>query len=252
MPFVAHKALEIKPIENSLLGLRSVKPGVSYFPTWTQACEDCDFLFLGYRFNDQEMHRLYQNYRDEEYTRLRISYEKDYEQKAKDLDQGVGHLKETEDFIDLQMTHAKILDWGGGDGKNSPYRDWKNFHLYDLNEQSLSQNASSISMKDIEKNLFDVIILSQVLEHVPDPLGLLNQIKKYLSLSGMLYIEVPFEHHQRLKLKSEEKKHWHEHINFFSSRSLDCLAERAGLRLKKKRILEIKPDIFVFQLLLIA
>ena len=66
-----------------------------------------------------------------------------------------------------------------------------------------------------------------------------DQILKKLSLNlndnGYIYIEVPKEsimnENKIDKNILNSKKHWHEHINFFSIKSLSTLVKNAGLSL---------------------
>ena len=43
------------------------------------------------------------------------------------------------------------------------------------------------------KKVFDIVVLSNILEHVPDPVRVIEEIKKVLKPSGRLYIVVPYE-----------------------------------------------------------
>ena len=54
-----------------------------------------------------------------------------------------------------------------------------------------------------------------------------------------LYIEVPHEDTIRKWDRPEDrlarKRHWHEHINFFSAESLDSVIAQAGLRVIERK-----------------
>ena len=55
------------------------------------------------------------------------------------------------------------------------------------------------------------------------------------STNTLLYLEIPHEDVVRLNAGSRQlhklKRHWHEHINFFTPESIDCLMNRCGLRI---------------------
>jgi hypothetical protein len=58
---------------------------------------------------------------------------------------------------------------------------------------------------------------------------------------AVFYIEVPLEN---LMYQSDidahlRKRHWHEHINFFSVSSIHQLVRRAGFNVKSSKILDI-------------
>jgi hypothetical protein len=56
----------------------------------------------------------------------------------------------------------------------------------------------------------------------------------------VLYIEVPYEKLMQNNSESKDKyltkRHWHEHINFFSENSLVQLTKTCGLKIVKQKI----------------
>jgi hypothetical protein len=54
----------------------------------------------------------------------------------------------------------------------------------------------------------------------------------------MLYLEVPFEDVMRT-FEPPVKRHWHEHVNFFTPRSLEMLVARNGLQTIATKDLEV-------------
>lgn len=81
---------------------------------------------------------------------------------------------------------------------------------------------------------FDVITLLNVLEHVPNPLQMIEGIKKVLNSKGILCIRVPNDYSE-IQLNSQKKmkvKPWWEivpyHINYFNFKSLRQFLEKTG------------------------
>lgn len=83
------------------------------------------------------------------------------------------------------------------------------------------------------ENSFDVVLLSQVLEHIPNPLTATKQIRRVLKKDGLCIIAVP--HFGSFISKIQGKNDMFiippEHVNFFSARGLRKLFERGGFRL---------------------
>jgi hypothetical protein len=80
---------------------------------------------------------------------------------------------------------------------------------------------------------YSLIVCNGVLEHTPYPSDLLFDIITIMSTDSTLYIEVPLENiilNERGNLHLK-KKHWHEHINFFSEKSLSVLINNVGLEI---------------------
>ena len=80
---------------------------------------------------------------------------------------------------------------------------------------------------------FDLVTCNQVLEHVPEPLKILEEISTVMSPKTWLYFDLPFEKIMQgnadLEVRLKQKKHWHEHINFFSAKGIKKLVDMAGL-----------------------
>ena len=79
---------------------------------------------------------------------------------------------------------------------------------------------------------FDVIISSQVFEHLVDPRGSLEALLEHLNKPGLILIEVPNLMHIRERLKRGVTMD-DSHLFYFSSRSLPAMMERAGCRVIK-------------------
>src|SRR5574341_358387 len=89
-------------------------------------CQDCGFIFCDMRFDDAEMARLYENYRDERYVEMREKYEPGYGKLNAELDgETVDYFDVIEQFIldALPARPHRVLDWGGGNGINTPFKD---------------------------------------------------------------------------------------------------------------------------------
>lgn len=111
------------------------------------------------------------------------------------------------DFIPKQGS-LKILDFGCGEGvytyalsKFTNHKitalDYDKNIISNLNNLNLNKDVKKIILdgeKDafpFQKNQFDIIILSEVLEHVNDDVNLLNKLYKYLNINGHIIITVP-------------------------------------------------------------
>ena len=71
--------------------------------------------------------------------------------------------------------------------------------------------------------------------------NLLLDIKKSMDVSSVLFIQVPLEN---LRILFEDnlhvrKKHWHEHINFFSVKSLNHLLQNTGLHILNTKQIKV-------------
>jgi 2-polyprenyl-3-methyl-5-hydroxy-6-metoxy-1,4-benzoquinol methylase len=134
----------------------------------------------------------------------------------------------------------RILDFGCGDG--ALLRMARGFG-FDATGIDVSASRSDQARNDgyhIHPDLealdaadpapFDAIVLSQVLEHVADPLGLLESLEARLTPEGVLFVAVPDTTGVELPRNFHEFTLVQpiEHINAFTPDSLRDLARRVG------------------------
>lgn len=86
---------------------------------------------------------------------------------------------------------------------------------------------------------YDVIIAANVLEHVTDPVDLLDSLKRLLAKDGMLVIVVPNDfsnlHNYLLKKKFIDRPFWlafPEHLSYFNKMSMEKLLSDRGFKLE--------------------
>jgi hypothetical protein len=243
MPFVAHRAFGREPVDiDESWGLSTIKKGHAYSICKSLFCEVCGFLFLDIRFSESELSNLYIDYRGAEYNSLRESYEQGYTLRNDNLNAGIDYIQDIEDFLQPHLSFPiSILDWGGDTGKNTPFKN-KNeaLDIYDISNKDVIVGARIVSKSEAHSKKYKLIVCSNVLEHVPYPSDLLSDITKSMSKESILYIEVPLENvvmnnNSDLHLL---KKHWHEHINFYSEKSLYSLVQNVGLEVNDLKILQ--------------
>jgi hypothetical protein len=249
MPFVAKRVFGHEPVEiTPEWGLRDLKPGMAYTLCNSLQCQDCGALFLDYRFGDEQMAALYRGYRDEAYTRERDHYEPGYASTAaKDFAHRHAYLADVEGWLSPRLPkRPAVLDWGGDSGINAPFlANTRLLHVHDISGVDVVKGAERVNTGQLQQHSYDLVTCCQVLEHVPFPLDLVRQIIPALSPQTLLYLEVPHEtlmreHPGSLEL-SALKRHWHEHINFFTEPSVRRLLERA--RLQVLDVLHLSVDL---------
>jgi SAM-dependent methyltransferase len=121
--------------------------------------------------------------------------------------------------------HARVLDVGAGD---APYAelfahtdyvtlDWESSPHEGARAAAVSASADAIPLPDAS---FDVVVLTQVLEHVRRPAVVIAEIARVLRPGGRLLATVPFV----WELHEEPHDYWR-----FTPYALAALLEDAGL-----------------------
>jgi len=230
-PFLADRIFDWKPMDiDASLGFRDIQSGHAYALCNTLCCGECQMLFLDMRFDDDEMERLYDGYRDENYTTLRSSYESGYEMINQVLEgKRWDYVRQVELFLQPYLPKELcILDFGGDDGANTPFVDTANtVHIFDISGKKTLHNAVAVTIDEIEKQQYEYSLVTcmQVLEHVSDPHQIVQQLVELSGQKTLIYLEIPLE---TLMINPKEKFYtkkrlWHEHINFFSPMALERL-----------------------------
>ena len=201
------------------------KQGVSYFQ-----CSSCKFIF-----SDSGNPNLTNRLKDFEPAYI------DY-LKEKSIDNN-NHLFILNKLSKQQdLTGKTFLDIGCGSGKFVKFLQSKGFDAYGIEpshalfESFLQQDPSFFKGDVLDFSLsnpgrkFDVIIVSDVLEHVEDPARFFEKINQLLSPGGLLFISTPDTNSFLAKAFG---KRWHYynkyHLSIFSRSNIFQLAKRSKL-----------------------
>lgn len=246
MPFVAKRVFDHDPVEITAdWGLRDLRAGMAYTLCNSLQCQGCGALFLDYRFTDAQMAALYAGYRDEAYTVQRDHYEPGYAAVAEHYHGREAYIADVERWLARHVpARPAVLDWGGGSGLNTPFRGQHALlHVHDISAVELAEGAESIGPEQLVRGRYDLVTCCQVLEHVPSPQALIEHILPAMDRDTLLYLEVPHEalmrEHPGSLTLARTKKHWHEHINFFTHQALQQLVQRAGLEVLDSHLLPV-------------
>jgi len=223
-------------------------------------CETCDFMFYNPRLEPSEEQRLYAGYRDSEYQRMRHASEPWYTVRVNASLASVSSYKRRQQALRAVLrSHAgdrhirSVLDYGGdrGDLVCGLVEDATAF-VYDIS--GIEPAAGVISTTDPAGCKPDLIISSNVLEHVGSPRNVVSEMCAAAPPNSMLFIEVPRESPFAKKrifrriaqvglmvlvrpalirsvIRPESLFMMHEHINYFSERSLTALIGACGCEL---------------------
>jgi hypothetical protein len=220
-------------------------------------CEACGFLFYNPRLDENDLRRLYADYRLEDYQRMRQASEPWYTARFNDelaspasyefrrgklapiLRQQIGDRK-----ID------RILDHGGDRGDLvAGLFDGAEAFVYEIS--GIPPASGVTAATDPAACTPDLILNSNVLEHVGSPRELVAEILKSAPKGGLVYLEVPCEHPfeswrilrriaqigiialthpslARFVLRPAALYMMHEHINYYTEQTLATLMRSAG------------------------
>ena len=129
--------------------------------------------------------------------------------------------------------NKKIIDVGGG---VNPILNDKNCDVFDfkISKNDRKKLKGKIYLGDIEKiylkKKYDIVFLLHTLEHLPNPLKVINKIEKILKKEGVLFLEVPsFDNYIK---KTPYYAVFHQHLNMYVLENLKNLISFTNLQIK--------------------
>lgn len=230
-------------------------------------CGACGHRFFDLRLDDAEMGRLYGGYRGAEYFRLRHFWEPWYSRAVNDgIGHDAAGIEArrayVRDFVKAAGPFDSVLDYGGDAGQFIPPDLAPRKFVFEVSDQPPAEGVERLTDKAALRRPFDLVMACHVLEHLAQPSAFLAQLRAELGPQrGHFYAEVPLERPRILKLRSRPRNGamrmprplWlaldfastaariklgvvpplgviklHEHLSFFSAKSLRTLFERAG------------------------
>jgi SAM-dependent methyltransferase len=220
-------------------------------------CEACGFMFYNPRLDDADLQRLYGNYRSEEYQKMRYASEPWYTSKFNtDLASPGSYEFRRAKLAPILGQHvgqrkiSRVLDYGGdrGDLVAGLFDDAETF-VYDISGVAAATGVTATL--DPAGCTADLIINSNVLEHVGFPRLLVGEILRAAPEGGLVFLEVPCEFPfglariarriaqigvmaltrpalARFVIRPASLYLMHEHINYFTEQSLSTLMRSCG------------------------
>ncbi|ABB30696.1 Methyltransferase type 12 [Geobacter metallireducens RCH3] len=210
-------------------------------------CSKCGFKHIVPIPSAEELEEVY---RHEYYTSEKPLYLERYREDLDWWNLVYGDRYDTFEEL-LPQKRRRILDIGSGPGfflKHGKDRGWETVGIepsaraaahsremgLDIIEEFFSTDTA------IQLGLFDVIHMSAVLEHIPDPEHFLGIVRKNLTPEGILCVVVPNDYNPfqlALRTACNFQPWWvapPHHINFFDFESLEHLLTRSGFEVTCK------------------
>jgi hypothetical protein len=171
-------------------------------------CQDCSLGFFNYRYSPKEISLIYNLYRGENYLKNRNKWEpwynKDFNATHDRQSYIISKKKYLETFLlgNLKSKPQTLVDYGGDKGQYIPNLGQEKSYVLDVSNNDTLPGIKRISSLN-EVITPDLVILSHVLEHVSNPLAMLENL---LEQSKVVYVEVPFGCPQPDKQKESNTK----------------------------------------------
>jgi hypothetical protein len=169
-------------------------------------CSSCRSMLFKSDFNEDQMQRLYKDYRGDGYFITRNKYEPWY---TKSINSGIGDQKEFAErrnvllnFLtrnNIKNEFYSVLDHGGDRGQMIVPSGGLISNVRAVCEVSgvpTEVGVEAISHEQAIDREWDLILSCHVIEHLPDPFSYLREISKLGNSQTVFFFEVPHEYHE--------------------------------------------------------
>ena len=201
-------------------------------------CSQCPTIYSRKRFDEQSLAVFYSKFYREMYTGSSVPTDGWFEEQVSSGNKILSQLKEL-GVIRHGLSGKRVLEVGcGSGGILIPFTeigaevigiDFDDSYMEAGRKRGL--NLIDRSIYDFQTDQkFDLIILKDVLEHLPDLNLVLQKLKSLLSETGNIYIQVPtFEGLEFLGYKNDFLRYFQNaHIVHFSEASLNYIFAQNG------------------------
>lgn len=141
--------------------------------------------------------------------------------------------------------NLNVLEIGASDGLLLSIFKKENFNVfgYELNENARKDALKKydIKMKDdflkdknIDKNKYNIVIMSHILEHFTNPKYILNSVHNFIGggVNDILFIEIPYTPNYKIVSKDEMKIFFEtEHTVHFNEKNISLLMKECNFKI---------------------
>jgi SAM-dependent methyltransferase len=210
-------------------------------------CSNCGHLMTRPSFGESDLAYLYGTY----YPRKNITSEQVVAEAAK-VQQVFGRVRRWFMGVDNQGQYSarpgeKMLDVGCGNGLSLLQARSLGVEAWGIEadpnvdriarQMNLRIHQGSLYDEPFEGTDFDLIVLNQVIEHIPEPDRALKVIRGRLSAGGRVVMIFPNVNSLWCRLSGLNWINWHipYHLHHFSLASFTQMAKRCGFRVVRSR-----------------
>ena len=211
-----------------LCGSSNIKPLKGYEEHELAQCSDCSFVFMHRIPTVEELIDYYSVYAYEQQNTMseptRISLEK--------LVDGFRPYKRSNKILDVGCGEGWILEIAKTKGWEVYGTEYSSRAIEICEAKGIKMYQGVLDPEKMDVKEFDVIISSETVEHINNPIEDLSNMNKLLRKGGLLYVTTPnFNSYLRRMLKSKYNViTYPEHLSYYTKTTLHALLTGSGFQ----------------------
>lgn len=191
-------------------------------------CVKCGLVYINPRQKDEELLSSYINMSDELY----VNEEKGRRLSSRIILKRLNRLKKKGKILDIGCCTGFFLDVAKGLGWEVYGVELSKWAVsYAIDEFDIEVFEGELKDAHFQDSYFDVVVLKDTIEHLPDPKATLIEIRRILKPDGILYINTP--NISSLASRILKAKWWgfkQFHLYYFTRRTLSKMLEVTGFK----------------------
>ena len=208
-------------------GKQDLSPLKGYENNYLVKSKSSGFVFCSRIPTEQEILDYYNNYpvgynADSEITRTRIN----------ELLDGFEEYRKTNKMLDVGCGPGLFLIEAKKRGWEVYGTEFTDKQISYLNEKGIRTSQGKLKKDSFDKGSFDIIISSEVIEHINNPIEEMKMFHSFLRKGGLTYITTPnFNSIERYLLKGDYNIiTYPEHLCYYTPKTIDLLLSSFGFK----------------------
>jgi len=213
-----------------------------------ERCRSCGFVYLDAWAQSVARHEeLYDYYGHFEEASIAERHSPQNRARQQELLRALAHRTRGRKLLDVGCGDGQLIETALSEGWNATGIDLSESAIRICRQRGLSASKTDFFDGSFDARRFDVIIMSELIEHVPSPQRFLKRAADLLEPGGILYLTTPNFGSLARRMLGEDWSVIHpEHIGYFERTTLRQMAsEHAGLRELKIEANNISPSTVV-------
>ncbi|MDD5617609.1 MAG: class I SAM-dependent methyltransferase [Candidatus Omnitrophica bacterium] len=203
------------------------------------SCCNCGLVYINPRYSGEELNKLYgENYFKQFSTQRKVDYMKDRQFRRNDFNtrlKGISRFKKCGKVLDVGCAAGFFLEVARDNGWDSYGVELSDYAASFARDMlKLNVKSGELEGAKFDSNLFDVITLFDVIEHVRDPGRLLKEARRVLKNDGLLVITTPNIDSVCAKV-FKDRFHLLDplHLVYFSPKTMTAMLSKEGFKVIK-------------------
>jgi len=198
-------------------------------------CQQCGLVYTNPRYNEQDIVETYQSVEDPLYLEERDGRVLTFERHVESLERLTGPA-DGRSLLDVGCYTGVFVEIAGERGWDAWGMEPSRWAVEQAQARGLRVTQGTLDVASLPEAHFDVVTLWDVIEHLADPRGVLEQVYRLLKPGGLVVVHTIDVDSLFARVMGARWPWLMEmHLYYFSRRTLGAMLEKCGFRVLSDR-----------------